>query len=160
LVALASDFLSDALDHPFDHPDDPSVSVWTDEASNVSRLDPSGAVQVDAEHPARNRKVEDEAGRTPRRAGYRSLVVGRLREECLGALAVQASTRDEPVHLSDSRPETHQHCPPADANCCHSLLLDPNAMIRIDLRKWLFLLVTGRGEYAPEFSLPWMRSTD
>jgi hypothetical protein len=33
-------------------------------------------------------------------------------------------------------------------------------MIRIDLRKWLFLLVTGRGEYAPEFSLPWMRSTD
>jgi hypothetical protein len=31
------------LDHPFDHPDDPSVSVWTDDLSNVSRLDPSGA---------------------------------------------------------------------------------------------------------------------
>jgi hypothetical protein len=49
-----------ALDHPFDHPDDPTGrtrSVWTDEASNVSRLDPSGADQVDAEHPARNRKV-------------------------------------------------------------------------------------------------------
>jgi hypothetical protein len=58
LVALASDFLSDALDHPFDHPDDPSVSVWTDEASNVSRPDPSGADQIDAEHPTRNRKVE------------------------------------------------------------------------------------------------------
>jgi len=26
-------------------------------ASSVSRLDPSGAVQVDAEHPSRNRKV-------------------------------------------------------------------------------------------------------
>jgi hypothetical protein len=34
---------------------DPSGAVWTDEASNVSRLDPSGAVQVDAEHPSRNR---------------------------------------------------------------------------------------------------------
>jgi hypothetical protein len=37
---------------------DPSRAVWTDEASNVSRLDPSGAVWVDAEHPSRNRKVE------------------------------------------------------------------------------------------------------
>src|SRR5215208_2911328 len=36
---------------------DPSGAVWTDEASNVSRPDPSGAVQVDAEHPSRNRKV-------------------------------------------------------------------------------------------------------
>jgi hypothetical protein len=29
---------------------DPSGSVWTDEAPNVSRLDPSGADQIDAEH--------------------------------------------------------------------------------------------------------------
>jgi hypothetical protein len=36
---------------------DPSGSVWTDAASNVSSLDPSGADQIDAEHPARNRKV-------------------------------------------------------------------------------------------------------
>jgi hypothetical protein len=35
---------------------DPSGSIWTDEASNVSRPDPSGAVQVDAEHPPRNRR--------------------------------------------------------------------------------------------------------
>jgi hypothetical protein len=35
----------------------PSGAVWTDSASNVSRLDPSGAVQIDAEHPSRNRKV-------------------------------------------------------------------------------------------------------
>jgi hypothetical protein len=35
----------------------PSGAVWTDEASNVSSLVPSGAVQSDAEHPARNRKV-------------------------------------------------------------------------------------------------------
>jgi hypothetical protein len=36
---------------------DPSGAFWTDGASNVSSLDPTGAVQVDAEHPARNRKV-------------------------------------------------------------------------------------------------------
>jgi hypothetical protein len=36
---------------------EPSRAIWTDEASNVSRLDPSGAVQADAEHLARNRKV-------------------------------------------------------------------------------------------------------
>jgi hypothetical protein len=38
---------------------DPSGAVWTDEASNVSRPDPSGADQVDAKHPTRNRKVVD-----------------------------------------------------------------------------------------------------
>jgi hypothetical protein len=36
---------------------DPPRSDGIDEAGNVSRLDPSGAVQFDAEHPARNRKV-------------------------------------------------------------------------------------------------------
>jgi hypothetical protein len=36
---------------------DPSGAVWTDEASNVSRPDPSGADQIDAEHRSRNRKV-------------------------------------------------------------------------------------------------------
>jgi len=36
---------------------DPSGAIWTDEASNMSSLDPSGAVQIDAEHPSRNRKV-------------------------------------------------------------------------------------------------------
>jgi hypothetical protein len=37
---------------------DPSGAVWTDGASNVSRLDPSGADQIDANHPTRNRKIE------------------------------------------------------------------------------------------------------
>jgi hypothetical protein len=60
--------------------------------------------------------------------------------------AAHASTRDKPVNLTDFRPETHQHCSPADANCYQSLLLDPDAMIGIDLHKRLFLLVTGRGE--------------
>jgi hypothetical protein len=31
---------------------DPSGSVWTDEAPNVSRPDPSGADQIDVEHQA------------------------------------------------------------------------------------------------------------
>jgi hypothetical protein len=61
-------------------------------------------------------------------------------------LALQPSTRDEPVHLSGSRLRTHQHWSPAVANSCYSLLLDPDVMIIIDLHKWLFLLVTGRGE--------------
>jgi hypothetical protein len=54
--------------------------------------------------------------------------------------------RDEPVHLSGFWLRTHQHWSPADASCCHSLLLDPYATIGIDLHKRLFLLVTGRGE--------------
>jgi hypothetical protein len=33
----------------------PSGAVWTDEASNLSSLDPSGAIQADAKHPTRNR---------------------------------------------------------------------------------------------------------
>jgi hypothetical protein len=37
---------------------DPSRAIRTDEASNVSRLDPSAAVQAGCEHPTRNRKVE------------------------------------------------------------------------------------------------------
>jgi hypothetical protein len=37
---------------------DPTGAVWTDEPSNVSRPDPSGADQIDAKHPTRNRKVE------------------------------------------------------------------------------------------------------
>jgi hypothetical protein len=32
-------------------------AAWTDRAPNVSRLDPPGAVQFNAEHPSRNRKV-------------------------------------------------------------------------------------------------------
>jgi hypothetical protein len=65
------------LDHPFDHQTillDPSGAVWTDDAAHVSRLDPSGAIQADAEHPSRNRKVVDFFGidgtndRPPRRA--------------------------------------------------------------------------------------------
>jgi hypothetical protein len=32
-------------------PLDPSGTVWSDSAPNVSRLDPSGADQADAEHP-------------------------------------------------------------------------------------------------------------
>jgi hypothetical protein len=40
---------------------DPSRAIWTDSASNVSRPDPSQAIQIDAEHPTRNRKVEGAA---------------------------------------------------------------------------------------------------
>jgi hypothetical protein len=56
--------------------------------------------------------------------------------------------RETPGYLSGSGSEAHQHFAPADATCCQSLLLDPDATIGIDLRKRLFLLVTGQGEYA------------
>jgi hypothetical protein len=36
---------------------DPSGALWTDEAPNVSRPDPTGAIQIDAEHPSGNQKV-------------------------------------------------------------------------------------------------------
>jgi hypothetical protein len=61
-------------------------------------------------------------------------------------LALHARTRDEPIDLSDSGPGTHQHCSPDGARCCQSLLLDPDATMDNDLHKWLFLLVSGRGE--------------
>jgi hypothetical protein len=61
-------------------------------------------------------------------------------------LVLDASTRDEPVYLSGYRFGTHQQRSPAGANCCQSLLLDPDATMRIGLHKRLFLLVTGRGE--------------
>jgi hypothetical protein len=54
--------------------------------------------------------------------------------------------RETPGDLSDSGSETHQHFSPTGANCCYSLLLDPDATISIDLHKRLFLLVTERGE--------------
>jgi hypothetical protein len=42
----------------------PSRSVWIDEASNVSRPDPTSSVQFDAEHPARNRNVGEANSRS------------------------------------------------------------------------------------------------
>jgi hypothetical protein len=36
---------------------DPSGAVWTDGPPNVSRLDPSRAIQADADHPTRNRMI-------------------------------------------------------------------------------------------------------
>ena len=51
--------------------------------------------------------------------------------------------RETPGNLSGSGLVTHQHFHPADANCCQSLLLDPDATISIDLHEWLFLLVNG-----------------
>ena len=87
----------------------------------------------DANHPRRLRPA-----RLPARDACSSMSFGLWRP--------MLQPRDEPVHLSDSRPETHQHLAPAGANCCHSLLLDPDATIGNDLHKRLFLLVTGRGE--------------
>ena len=63
-----------------------------------------------------------------------------------GQAALTLVLRETPGNLSGSGSETHQHFPPPGANCCQSLLLDPDATIGVDLHKRLFLLVTGRGE--------------
>jgi hypothetical protein len=63
-----------------------------------------------------------------------------------GQAALTLVLRETPGNLSGSGSETHQHFPPTGANCCQSLLLDPDARIGIDLHKRLFLLLTGRGE--------------
>jgi len=44
---------------------DPSGAVSTDSTSNVSRLDPPGADQIDADHPTRNRKIARKVSRGP-----------------------------------------------------------------------------------------------
>ena len=79
------------------------------------------------------------ATRTPRRAVYHSLVVGRLREECLGTLALHAL-----------QPETSRLICRILARKLISIgrqpMLIAASTIGIDLHKWLFLLVTGRGE--------------
>jgi len=56
------------LDHPFDHPDDPtgpSGSYGIDEAPNVSRPDPSGADQIDVEHQATDLAVSRASWQVP-----------------------------------------------------------------------------------------------
>jgi hypothetical protein len=60
--------------------------------------------------------------------------------------------RELPGNLSGTGSETHQHFSPADATCCQSLLLDPDATIGIDLREPLFLLVAGE-ENSPRILL-------
>jgi hypothetical protein len=77
----------------------------------------------------------------PAPAGERG---GRCRPVDRGHETIQL--RETPGNLSGSGSETHQHFSPADANCCQSLLLDPDATIGIDLHKRPFLLVSGRGE--------------
>ena len=44
---------------------DPPGAVWTDAAPDVSSLDPSGAVQIDAEHPSRNRLLAAQGRGSP-----------------------------------------------------------------------------------------------
>jgi hypothetical protein len=57
---------------------DPTGAIRTNEASNVSRLDPSGADQIDADYPTRNRKVvgsnPTSGSRTPGQQSYLGLL--------------------------------------------------------------------------------------
>jgi hypothetical protein len=84
----------------------------------------------------------------PRADPFDSASVGELGGRCrpLDRGRDQIQLRETPGNLSGSGSETHQHLSPAGANCCQSLLLDPNATMVIDLHKRLFLLVIGRGE--------------
>jgi hypothetical protein len=55
---------------------------------------------------------------------------------------VAACARERAAGLTDSRPETHAEFCPAGATRCHSLPLAGRAILGLDLREWLFLLVT------------------
>jgi hypothetical protein len=57
--------------------------------------------------------------------------------------------REDSVNSPGSRFQTHTDLLPADANRCHSLLLDPIGYTPHDLHEALFLLVTG-GEKSPQ----------
>jgi hypothetical protein len=81
---------------------DPSGAVWTDDASNVSRLDPSGAVQIDAEHPSRNRLV---AGLRPASPAWPGLAdrCGRSHNQAwVGCIVWSATARSSTVRVSRS----------------------------------------------------------
>jgi hypothetical protein len=87
---------------------DPSGAVWADGASNPSSLDPSGTVQVDAEHPARNRKV---VGSNPTsgsisagQRGYAVLPRTALLASLIIPCAVNSLWRPARSSLADSEP--------------------------------------------------------
>jgi hypothetical protein len=76
---------------------DPSGAVWTDDAAHVSRLDPSGADQIDAKHPTRNRKV---VGSNPTSQETAAQLLDRTRSflESAGVLRPGASVLDLDHH--------------------------------------------------------------
>ena len=82
---------------------DPTRAVWTDEASNVSRLDPSGADQIDAEHPSRNRKVGGRIRPRGPGTGHDGVVLGFLvsGHECVDPLVAQEGRRSSGRKLAD-----------------------------------------------------------
>jgi hypothetical protein len=67
-------------------------------------------------------------------------LVGVGKRRCGSCETIQL--RETSGDLSGSGSETHQHFSPTGASCRHSLLLDPDVRIGIDLHKRLFLLVT------------------
>jgi hypothetical protein len=133
---------------------DPTRPCWPELPPNLTSPDPTGPERTEdgqlSPKQRRIRRRQGLLGSGHRRHSCWLLIPGRrptAQRVSPEPLAPHVSTRDEPVNLSGSRPEAHQHRSPAGASCCcQSLLLDPNAMIRIDLHKRLFLLVTGRGE--------------
>ena len=72
----------------------PSGAIWTDEGSNVSRLDPSGAIQIDAKHPTRNRKVAGRLSGKDARRKLRGQIIPCLRGR---GGAVRSSAAPVPV---------------------------------------------------------------
>jgi hypothetical protein len=75
-----------------------------------------------------------------------TLLVGRLCEESPGLGSVCFNPETSLFVCRILARKLISIVSPAGASCWQSLLLDPDAMIRIDLHKWLFLLITGRGE--------------
>jgi hypothetical protein len=94
---------------------DPTGAVWTDEPSNVSRPDPSGAVQIDAEHPSRNRKVvgsnPTSGSKTAGQRAFLALLAAWWQQAVipLGGRRAAGPSTGSPAHRHDPRPSNWCH---------------------------------------------------
>ena len=84
----------------------PSGAVWTDGAANVSRLDPSGAYWIDAEHPARNRKVvgsnPTSGSKTAVQRRFPALLTAQPQESVI-PLGLDLASQARPTHFARGR---------------------------------------------------------
>jgi hypothetical protein len=84
----------------------PSGAVWTDGAANLSRLDPSGAYWIDAEHPARNRKVVGSnpisGSKTAVQRRFPALLTAQPQESVI-PLGLDLASQARPTHFARGR---------------------------------------------------------
>jgi hypothetical protein len=142
-IRLDMDLQNLGRPQPDAKPEQPSLILWNPPGGGVL----AAAAGIPASAGNKPGELGAGSGRPPADPIHPALVGelgGRWRPVDRGRDTIRL--RETPGNLSGSGSETHQHFHPTGANCCHSLLLGPDARIDIDLHKRLFLLVTGGGE--------------